>query len=269
MTTICKNCNQRFKGNFCNNCGQSAQTHELGFKYFWHEIQHGIFHVDKGIIFSTKELFTRPGFAIKDYISGKRIKHFKPFAYVFILSSVYAVLAHYMKMEILLQGLNIGGLNQGLEINIKDTVETAKIKEVVQNIYSFLIWMKEHYAYTNLFSLPLFALASYIAFRQNKFNYFEHLILNAYIAGQRTVLFIVLLPAYYFISNQQLLDVIENAKMFAGIGLIFWTFNQFFDTNKWSKNLRKTFVTFIYLLLISFVAIITVILLIAFIHFRL
>lgn len=266
-TTTCKNCNQKFKGNFCNNCGQSAHSHELSIAYFWHEIQHGILHVDKGILFTTKELFTRPGYAIKDYISGKRVSHFKPFAYIFILSSLYAVLAHFLKMEILLQGLS-NGIGQSIKISTEDAADVSKVKEVIQNIYSFLTWIKEHYPYTNVLSLPVFSLASYIAFYKNGFNYFEHLILNSYIAGQRTVLFILLLPVYYFISDQHVLNIIDNCKTVVGIALIFWTFNQFFNSNKWSKNLRKTFVSFFYLILIVLIIVISVIVVIALIHFK-
>ncbi len=82
MTTKCKNCNHDLKGNFCNNCGQTKETHEINFKSILHEIQHSIFHIDKGILYTTKELFIRPGLTIREYLHGKRVKHFKPFAYI-------------------------------------------------------------------------------------------------------------------------------------------------------------------------------------------
>lgn len=68
MITTCKNCNHNFKGNFCNNCGQTANTHEINFTSILHEIQHGIFHIDKGILYTSKELFRRPGHTIREYL---------------------------------------------------------------------------------------------------------------------------------------------------------------------------------------------------------
>lgn len=266
MTTIsCKNCGQKFKGNFCNHCGQSAHTHDLGMAYFWHEIQHGVFHIDKGILYTTRELFTRPGHAVKDYISGKRMKHFKPFAYLFILSSLYAVIAHYMKIEILLQGINIQ-LGQDIKINTHDAAEFSRAKEIIQSIYAFLNWIKDHYAYSNLLSLPVFSLATYLSFRKNSYNYFIHLVLNTYIAGQRTVLFLLMLPLIYFINNPDVLNFIEEFKSVAGILLIYWTLNQFFDTNSWYRNILLTLKSFLILLVLMLIIIAAGFTVIALIH---
>lgn len=85
---FCKNCQSELNGNFCSFCGQKADTHRINFKFLLHEIQHGVFHVDKGILFTLKELFTRPGKMINGYLQGKRVSHFKPVALVFILGTL-------------------------------------------------------------------------------------------------------------------------------------------------------------------------------------
>jgi Protein of unknown function (DUF3667) len=92
MTKICMNCNYNLVGNFCSNCGQSADTHDINVKSVFHELQHSIFHIDKGILYTTKQLFVRPGHTIREYIFGKRVKHFKPVAYIIILSTIYTLL---------------------------------------------------------------------------------------------------------------------------------------------------------------------------------
>ena len=61
MNHICKNCKTKFQGNYCNNCGQSYNTHDLDFHFIWHDIKKGLFHYDNGIFYTAKELFTRPG----------------------------------------------------------------------------------------------------------------------------------------------------------------------------------------------------------------
>ncbi|MBC8155688.1 MAG: DUF3667 domain-containing protein [Bacteroidetes bacterium] len=78
MTKHCQNCNSELNGNFCSHCGQSSNTHRLNFHFLWHDIQHGLLHIDKGILYTTKELFTRPGHSIREFLLGKRVKHFKP-----------------------------------------------------------------------------------------------------------------------------------------------------------------------------------------------
>ena len=94
MRITCKNCNQNFKGHFCNNCGQTADTHKMNFHSLWHDIQHGLFHFDNGVLYTAKQLFTRPGNSIREYIDGKRVRHFKPISLVILLATVYGFLYH-------------------------------------------------------------------------------------------------------------------------------------------------------------------------------
>jgi hypothetical protein len=237
MTTTCKNCNQKFKGHYCNNCGQSANTKEISMIYLWHEIEHGILHIDKGILYTTKELFTRPGNSIKEFIDGKRVKHFKPLAYIFILSSLYAVLAHYFKIGIYVN-----------EITTKiPNIDKQKGLEVVQMILDIFYWFRNHYANTTIIFLPSFSLASYLAFRNSNYNYLKHLVLNAYLAGQRTVVFILFLPFFAIIKNKEAISILQNVETVIWISLMTWTFFQLFKTNKLLKNIKLTLTAFIYL----------------------
>ena len=93
MTNDCLNCNKLIKSNFCPDCGQSAKTHRFSLQHFFvHDLVHGIFHLDKGFFFTIKELFTRPGHTIREYIEGKRAKHFN---YVSLIIMIIA-LGHFV-----------------------------------------------------------------------------------------------------------------------------------------------------------------------------
>ena len=93
MQIICKNCGHIYSGQFCNNCGQPSDTHKLNLHFIWHDLQHAFLHFDKGVLFTAKELFTRPGNSIREFIEGKRVKHFKPISLVIILATLYGVLS--------------------------------------------------------------------------------------------------------------------------------------------------------------------------------
>ena len=88
MTTHnCLNCGKRLTDAFCSGCGQKADTHRITFKNFiFHDVLHGTFHLDRGILFTVKQALTRPGQAALDYISGKR----KPFYNVFYLIKLFS-----------------------------------------------------------------------------------------------------------------------------------------------------------------------------------
>jgi hypothetical protein len=84
----CKNCSQIINGNFCTHCGQSTKVDRINLSNFLSELSEGIFQINKGLFYSVKELFLRPEYNIRAYLNGKIKNHFKPIAYVFILSTV-------------------------------------------------------------------------------------------------------------------------------------------------------------------------------------
>lgn len=236
MTSTCKNCSQNFKGHFCSNCGQSSNTHEINLKYFLHEIQHGLLHIDKGILYTTKQLFTKPGHSIRDYINGKRVKHFKPIAYVFIVCTIYALLSKISHENTFLDDISIGFTE----------VENVKNKPLGA-LTTTLNWLKNHYAYGALLLIPIFSLASYLAFRKSNYNYFKHLILNCYITGQRTLVYILIVPIISLFNNKNLTENAQEFKLIIGIILTFWTYMQFFNNLTKSKSFFLTILMYFYL----------------------
>ena len=251
MLTNCKNCNCSFEGNFCNNCGQTANTHEINFKSILHEIQHSILHIDKGIFYTTNELFRRPGQTIREYLHGKRIKHFKPFSYILILSTVYALLTKISHKSPFLSNF-LDGFYQGINGN-KSKSALGFVGETVQ-------WMSGHYAYTTLLIIPVISFASYICFFRAKYNYFQHLILNSFVAGQRTAFFLIILPFTYFVTDKGVNETIDIVKITIGICLTFWTYYQFFNSTKPIKKLFLTILTYFTMLILVVLALVLIIL---------
>jgi hypothetical protein len=163
MAINCKNCNHQFEGHFCNNCGQTANTHKMNFHFVWHDIQHGLLHFDKGILFSIKELFTRPGHSIREFIDGKRVSHFKPISLIIVLATVYGILYHYFHINLLKTGMT-GGIIEGWN-------NANKIGETPLDISKINEWFATHYSWTALLLLPFYALGSFLAFRKSDYNY--------------------------------------------------------------------------------------------------
>lgn len=100
MEVICENRHHVFKGNYCNNCGQPAETHKINMHFLWHDIQHGLLHFDKGILYYLKQLFTRPGHSVREFIKGKKGKHFKPLSLVVFLAALYGFSYHYFSYRL-------------------------------------------------------------------------------------------------------------------------------------------------------------------------
>lgn len=210
-TTIsCKNCQTQFQGNYCPQCGQSAQTHRIDAHYMLHDIPHSILHVDKGLPYTFIQLCRNPGKALLDYLQGKRVRFFRPFAYVVILSTISALL---------------------LKFTLSGTVQEPKNK---------LLSLIAQYPSILIFGLiPFVALISWMVFRKRTFNYWEHFLMHTYLAAQINVILVIM----HLLS---LTGMFTNANL----GLKLAIFNGFFMTYHgytfsalFTNNHRETFST--------------------------
>lgn len=210
----CKNCEQLVDGNYCPHCGQSARVEKINLPNFLKELSAGVFQVDKGFFYSFKELFVRPGPSIREYLAGKRKNHFKPIAYVLTLSAIYFLLSRALGSETFLSDFVIGFFNAGSGSG----VEAGQ--------FAALNWFANNYAYAILLLLPLYSLASYLAFLRAGFNYLEHFVLNSYITGQQAAIYSLSSVLSLMGGNDGLL---VSITLCISVSYAFWVFWQFFS----------------------------------------
>lgn len=239
MNITCKNCHEVFKGHYCNNCGQSAATHKLNFHYLWHEIRHGILHFDEGILYTSKQLFTRPGHSVREFIEGKRVKHFKPISLVILFASLYGFLYHYFHIVMI---FNSEGDDTSSKINYTDFNE----------------WVGTHYAWVTLFTIPLYTIGTGIAFRKQGYNLVEYFILNTFKASQRLLVHIILFPILYHFNGTPHLRTLSLIFYIIDVFLIYWTNEQFFNKLSFKKTFLLTLLSQ-FIFLISFIFIIFIV----------
>jgi hypothetical protein len=221
MKLTCKNCNNIYSGHYCNNCGQTAETHKLNFHFLWHEIQHGLFHFDQGILYSGKQLFTRPGHTIREFIEGKRVKHFKPISLVIVLASLYGLLYHYF---------HISFVELSPDSSSETGIDTVKLNE----------WMGTHYAWTTLLTIPLYTVGTSIAFRKQGYNLVEYFILNTFKASQRLFVHIATFPLLYYFNGTHTMRTLSFIIYLVDVMFIYWTNSQFFNNLSLKKSLLLT-----------------------------
>lgn len=211
MEIICKNCNQVFIGHYCNNCGQPGDTHKINAHFLWHDIQHGLLHFDEGIPYSLKQLLRRPGNSIREFIEGKRVRHFKPLSLVAVLGAFYGFLYHYYHIDLFPNSDDSG-----------------------VDLHDFGEWTATHFAWTTIATIPFYTIGTYIAFRKQGYNFFEFFVLNTFKASQRLFVQIVTFPILLYLNNTHQAEKFTAITYIIGLILIFWTNIQFF--NKMSKT---------------------------------
>ena len=157
----CLNCESTLSGNFCSNCGQKSAIHRITFRHFiFHDILHGVWHLEKGILFTSKQALVRPGKAALEYLSGKRIRYYNVFY-----------------LTLLLIGLNlfINHLQDQLSHYYFNTVTKLKANSPGAAMDAFL---GNNSKLIILSFIPLFATNSFLIFRRKKLNFSEHFIIS-------------------------------------------------------------------------------------------
>ncbi|WP_417429110.1 DUF3667 domain-containing protein [Halpernia sp.] len=238
----CKNCDQHLLLNqkYCHNCGQETNTHRINFHFLIHEIQHSIFHVDGGIFYTLKELFIRPGFMIRDYLEGKRIRHFKPVLLLIILGTISSL--SYI--------LNPREKNNKEIINIvgQNEIDFIDLKALSQYLKTIADWFSEHVAFSILFLIPAIAFGFYLGFKKYEINYPEWLVSITYLASFAMAvdfLFMIIESIFHYD-----ISFIFSLIIF---GFILWAMLQFFSGKSIKSIILRTiwseFLVFIFVIL--------------------
>lgn len=157
----CLNCGKTVTDTYCSGCGQKSDTHRITFKNFiFHDVLHGTFHIEKGILFTAKQALIRPGKAALDYISGKRKPYYNVFLLILLTIGLMLFLRHYYNEIIIEQGRDY----------INDTTQLNEASKKMDTIFSqkskFVIFL----------FVPFAALNGFILFRRKKLNLSEHFI---------------------------------------------------------------------------------------------
>jgi hypothetical protein len=179
----CLNCEKELTDQYCSGCGQKADTHRISFSnFFFHDVLHGAFHIEKGILFTAKESLTRPGKAALDYISGKRKRYYNVF-YLIVLT--IGVMLFFRHIDQLFNN-NSGAIVQE-KVYLNDA--SRKMEEIISQKSRLIL----------LLFVPFAAFNSFILFKRRKLNLSEHCILSGMIL--LGILLLATLANLYFPLN--------------------------------------------------------------------
>jgi hypothetical protein len=234
----CKNCDNNFEGKFCNNCGQSADTQRLDFKFLLTNLRKNFLkYFHGGIFYSAAQLFTRPGHTIREYIEGKRVKHFEPIALLLSVAAFYGIFYHYFGIN-LFEGDKIPG----------DKINAKMIND----------WFSNNFSLETLLLVPLYSIGSYIVFRKQMYNFIEHFYLNTFLGSQRIILRIVTFPLFAVFNGTPQLHIVMNINIFIDVLLLLWSYTQFFNKLTKTKALLLSLLSYaiFFLIMMGVVALI-------------
>ncbi|WP_276486027.1 DUF3667 domain-containing protein [Paraflavitalea pollutisoli] len=201
----CRHCNTAGTLHYCPNCGQPVSLKRINGHYIIHEVEH-VLHFEKGILYTIRELLTKPGENVRRFITDDRSRLVKPIIFLIVTSTIYSLVSHFFHIE--------DGYIQykGFE------------KSATGSIFN---WVQGHYGYSNILMGLFIAFWTKLFFKKYGFNAYEILILLCFAIGME-MLFLSVFAIIQGITHVHLMQVSVI------ISLIYcsWAIGQFFDKKK-------------------------------------
>ena len=224
----CENCKDHINESFCSTCGQTVNLKRIDKHYVSHELSH-LFHFEKGFFYNVKELLTRPGVTIKEFLTTSRTRHMKPIPFVIITALFFTVV------------LNVTHANK--------VSEAGFIAQFGKSSYVSIIytWMLGHHGYANLIEGVFIALSIKLFYRKFKYNIFEILILLCFVIGEGTLL-LAIFTLFFGLMEAKVYQVILTI---IGLSYSSWALGEFFGGNKIWRYIKALFVSYLGLTLFT------------------
>ena len=258
----CLNCGTEFKGNFCPQCGQSADTKRFTIRFIFTNLLKAILSNDGGIWVTLKSLFTRPGQMMVDIIDGKRKSYFSPFPMLFLTLSLYVIIFTFTGS----QDIDFDSLMGDGEAKVTVDVGEKTHEQILADktklfIINALKLYSKNYTAAFILTIPIYIMAARVSFgkkNRKKYNWGEYCIPIVY-SLILLVLYRCLMSIVYYFSPEMSekmgqLMVVLNIIVFTA------TFNKMFDFNV-KKMLWRSFLTivFYWVFLIALVLLVAII----------
>lgn len=208
----CKNCNHHFEGRFCNFCGQKANTNRLTWKEVFHYIPHAVLHLDEGFFYTTKQLAIRPGYAIREYLNGKRKQHYNPFLMLVLLAGLSSYLYVHFHFQTIIASVRLDKLS----------VTNAIIAD-------------NFFAFRTLFFCLLCSMGDYIFFYEKRYTLPEIVVANVFMFCGVMVFQLIFIPLFFLSRYLEISLYFQTLFLFLVMVYLFIAHYQFYaaKANKW------------------------------------
>ena len=210
----CKNCDTEINQNYCPNCGKAATLKRIDHHYIVHEITH-LLHFEKGILYTIKQLFTKPGTAVRNFINEDRSRLVKPVVFIIVTSLVFSIISHFFHIESF--------------VSYKDTDNRSTVDKMFK-------WGDVNSGYANIIIGIFIALWVKLFFRKYGYNLYEILILLCFVTGISMIIF----------SASALLQALTHIPLMKASGIVglaycTWAIGDFFDKYQKSSYVKSFF----------------------------
>jgi hypothetical protein len=203
----CLNCNAPLNTTqkFCGECGQKTALKRVNLHDVLHDAIHYFTHADKGIFTLLKSLVLQPGLVAKEYVEGKRKKHFPPLNFFLIVAAIYLLLGGITSKYNATSQRNAraNSYQSSQQITMPDNLKQAEGIKRIQKMANIGRFFSKYSNYVAMLAAPLISFLIWLVYFKGRYNFTEHLVANLYLIGF-TNLFrcLIIMPIAAFLSIQ-------------------------------------------------------------------
>lgn len=198
----CATCHTEFHGNYCPRCGQKSTIGRYSFKTAFLTFLDVWGLGNRGMFRTIRDLLLRPGYMIRDYLSGMQMAYFPPFKMFFLVITLSVLVD---------SGLNIKMTNTlnntfttttkedvskepDQALNDNDSKKKLELK-ILDKIDKCVSWLDNNQTIVQFLLLLVLSGPMYLLFRKNKkipdIRYSELFIAMVYITNMMTIVNII------------------------------------------------------------------------------
>jgi hypothetical protein len=219
---ICKNCDHKYEGNYCNLCGQPNDVQHFTILYFLKETFFSSLDIEGGFFHTIKLLAIKPASSIREYLKGRRLRLYVPGKFLLIFGAIATFIT--IKYQV---------------VTMATDEDLPFFLQLFQNVgfdtMGFFRYAEEFTTLVNIFAIPVFSLFTWVFF-QKKYNYAENLVLNTYITAMQLIALVISSPFIVLFPSMQSSTVAIYSIVILSYNI--WVVLAFFGNYRWTSFLK-------------------------------
>lgn len=236
----CKSCQTELLGRYCHSCGQK-RIERFSFRSLSEWFRDDIVVLDKGFLFTIKELLLRPVQLVNSYLSGVTQKYSNPYKLLLIFTSIMYLIAAFDENWSFYE----------VSDSVKDSASAFSAKSFDHFMKNWGAMATSNLLVYFLLTIPFWSFFSFLLFRKRKLHYLEHLIYVSYLSSAMLVCLIITalvmgLLTWSFLNaagvNPETVGLIIPAVFLPLVIFMVMTSRKFYDEN-YFKTIGKGILT--------------------------
>lgn len=198
----CATCHTEFHGNYCPRCGQKSTIGRYSFKTAFLTFLDVWGLGNRGMFRTIRDLLLRPGYMIRDYLSGMQMAYFPPFKMFFLVITLSVLVDSGLNIKMTNTLNNTFTTTTKVDVskepdqalNDNDSKKKLELK-ILDKIDKCVSWLDNNQTIVQFLLLLVLSGPMYLLFRKNKkipdIRYSELFIAMVYITNMMTIVNII------------------------------------------------------------------------------